>query len=562
MYLKNSLKDPDKLFVILLVIAGYLFMSFLGQVHLFDWDEINFAESAREMIVSGDYLTVQIDYQAFWEKPPLFFWMQVVAMKIFGVNEFAARFPNAVCGLVSLVVLYAIGARIKNKWFGLLWMLVYMGSILPFFYFKSGIIDPWFNLFIFSGIYFCYLYFYGPVVINRQVTIILSGLCIGAAMLTKGPVALLVYMLVFLLYWIWHHFQVHLKFRDIGLFAVAVALIGGLWFIIQAINGNFDIIVDFIQYQVHLFRSQGAGHGGFPFYHVVVLFFGVYPASIFALSGFYHKHQSVDFSRFRTWMIGLFLIVLVLFSIVQTKIIHYSSLCYFPLTFIAAYVIEGMMQGRFRIQNYQKVLLLGMGLLWGTIVMVLPLIDAYKQVLLEKGFVQGAFARGNIQADVGWTGYEVLIGGVYIGAVFFIVLYLIRRYLKISIVALFFINALFIYFTVLFITPRIEAYTQREAISFYQKHQHEDCYFEPLGFKSYAHYFYGKVQPKETKKAYQSEWLLSGDIPKTAYFVCKKPDKEKFLDQYPELQKLYEKNGFVFMVRYPDTSRAIKNGKE
>ena len=54
-----------------------LFIPFLGRAHLFDWDEINFAESAREMIATGDYLTVRINYLPFWEKPPLFIWMQV-----------------------------------------------------------------------------------------------------------------------------------------------------------------------------------------------------------------------------------------------------------------------------------------------------------------------------------------------------------------------------------------------------------------------------------------------------------------------------------------------------
>jgi 4-amino-4-deoxy-L-arabinose transferase-like glycosyltransferase len=83
-----------------------LFVPFLGQVHLFDWDEINFAEAAREMIVTGDWLNVQINYEPFWEKPPLFIWLQACSMSIFGVNEYAARFPNVVIGLVTLFILY------------------------------------------------------------------------------------------------------------------------------------------------------------------------------------------------------------------------------------------------------------------------------------------------------------------------------------------------------------------------------------------------------------------------------------------------------------------------
>jgi 4-amino-4-deoxy-L-arabinose transferase-like glycosyltransferase len=68
----------------------------IGSSALFDWDEVNFAECAREMIVSKDYFNVTINFQAFWEKPPLFIWMQALSMLIFGVNEFAARFPNVI----------------------------------------------------------------------------------------------------------------------------------------------------------------------------------------------------------------------------------------------------------------------------------------------------------------------------------------------------------------------------------------------------------------------------------------------------------------------------------
>ena len=120
-------------------IAGVLFFPFLGQVHLFDWDEINFAESAREMILTGDYMTVCIDYVPFWEKPPLFIWMQVLSMKVFGINEYAARFPDALCGVISLMFLFYAGRRWKNEQFGLIWAIVYMASLLPFIYFKSGI---------------------------------------------------------------------------------------------------------------------------------------------------------------------------------------------------------------------------------------------------------------------------------------------------------------------------------------------------------------------------------------------------------------------------------------
>ena len=67
-------RKKSNLYLAILILSGIIFfIPFLGRVHLFDWDEINFAESAREMIVTGNYHRVQINFQPFWEKPPFFF---------------------------------------------------------------------------------------------------------------------------------------------------------------------------------------------------------------------------------------------------------------------------------------------------------------------------------------------------------------------------------------------------------------------------------------------------------------------------------------------------------
>ena len=50
------------------VIAAFSFIHWLGRLHLFDWDEINFAEAAREMLVTGDYRLVQIGFQPFADR--------------------------------------------------------------------------------------------------------------------------------------------------------------------------------------------------------------------------------------------------------------------------------------------------------------------------------------------------------------------------------------------------------------------------------------------------------------------------------------------------------------
>jgi 4-amino-4-deoxy-L-arabinose transferase-like glycosyltransferase len=181
-----SFKYASYLFIALIGVV--LYVPFLGSVHLFDWDEINFAESAREMLVTGNYLDVQINYEVFWEKPPLFIWLQALSMHVFGINEFAARFPNALIGITTLMVLFTIGKKLINEKFGWIWMFAHALSVLTFLYFKSGIIDPLFNLFIFLGIYQFILFAQGDN--SKWYRTGLSAFFIGLAILTKGPVAL------------------------------------------------------------------------------------------------------------------------------------------------------------------------------------------------------------------------------------------------------------------------------------------------------------------------------------------------------------------------------------
>ncbi|HBG39954.1 MAG TPA: glycosyl transferase, partial [Porphyromonadaceae bacterium] len=216
----------------IVVIGALLFTTGLGRVHLFDWDEINFAESAREMLVSGDYLDVQINFETFWEKPPLFIWMQAFSMKLFGVNEFAARFPNALAGIITLLVLFFIGKRLRDESFGLLWSLLYACSFLPFFYFKSGIIDPWFNLFIFLGIYFMIRYTLPEHNDRQGLHAVLSAFFLGLATLTKGPVGFLIFALCFFVFLVLRRFRIDFRWKHVLAFIGVFAIVGGLWFIL------------------------------------------------------------------------------------------------------------------------------------------------------------------------------------------------------------------------------------------------------------------------------------------------------------------------------------------
>ena len=102
---------------------------------------------------------------------------------------------------------------------------------------------------------------------------------------------------------------------------------------------------------------------------------------------------------------------------------------------------------------------------------------------------------------------------------------------------------------ILLVVPKIEGYSQGAAIEFYEYLQDKDCYVETIGFKSYAHLFYTNKKEAANKNSHNRDWLLTGAIDKTAYFVSKITSAQDVTRDYPQLKEIYRKNGFVFWVR-------------
>jgi 4-amino-4-deoxy-L-arabinose transferase-like glycosyltransferase len=534
--------------LIITLVALLLFVPFLGTTHLFDWDEINFAEASREMLVTGNYAIPQIGFEPFWEKPPLFFWLQVICMKIFGVNEAASRLPNAVCGVLTLVLLYRLGKKLVNEQFGWMWVLIYAGSLLPQLYFKSGIIDPWFNLFIFLGVY--QLAAYADTRANRPAKrVLLAGLFTGLAVMTKGPVALLIVGLCYGVFAISSRFRNFMKPLHILYFLLVAALAGGIWFIALLANGQQHIITEFIVYQIRLFQTEDAGHGGPFFYHFIILLIGCFPAAALSLLSMRIGNRTNDTPRhFRLWMMILFWVTLLLFSIVKTKIVHYSSLCYFPLTYLAAVSFYHLYRRKWNLPTWNKWLQFGTGFLLSLVIIAITFIDQFKPYLLTPGRMKDQFARANLNAQVEWTGWEKLPGVILLAG---IVIFVLRAHKNIrsALVALFLTSLIGINLLIVLITPKVEPYSQGAAVEFYESRQGENALVEPLRFKSYAHLFYTMRPQRFTRSLADSIKQFNSHPEIPVYYVGKIQNREENEREMPYLQLLYEKNGFVFYRR-------------
>ncbi len=101
--------------LILAVCLGIPFFQYLGRLPLIDPDEGRYAEIPREMLEQGDLITPTLNYVKYFEKPPLLYWINAASIKLFGQNEFAARFPSALCGLLTVLATYIIARKLYGR---------------------------------------------------------------------------------------------------------------------------------------------------------------------------------------------------------------------------------------------------------------------------------------------------------------------------------------------------------------------------------------------------------------------------------------------------------------
>jgi 4-amino-4-deoxy-L-arabinose transferase-like glycosyltransferase len=99
----------------LLFIAILTFFLGLGRQAITDSDEAFYAEAAREMVESGDWLTPHFNYEDRWQKPVLYYWLTAATYLVTGPTEFGARLWSALSGLGLVLVAWRAAGRITHR---------------------------------------------------------------------------------------------------------------------------------------------------------------------------------------------------------------------------------------------------------------------------------------------------------------------------------------------------------------------------------------------------------------------------------------------------------------
>ncbi|MEP6698380.1 MAG: glycosyltransferase family 39 protein [Verrucomicrobiota bacterium] len=117
-------------------------------IPLVDRDEPRFAEASREMRERHDYVVPYFNNKYRFDKPPFIYWAQITSYRIFGENDFAARFPSAVAAALIAVLLFAWGRRLGNESVGWWAAIIFSLCFQTFIHARAAVADMWLVFFV------------------------------------------------------------------------------------------------------------------------------------------------------------------------------------------------------------------------------------------------------------------------------------------------------------------------------------------------------------------------------------------------------------------------------
>ena len=359
---------------ILLVFLGLFFILYffrLGSTGLIDVDEPRYAEAAREMLESGNFIVPYFNYEVRFDKPVFFYYMTALAMKIFGQNEFSARLPSVLSSLFCLVFLFYFTKKFYGSIFALLSVLVLMSSLEFAALSRFSIPDMTLTSFISCSIFSFFLGYNNLLLSNRFVHLQIKSFSIwylagfiflALAVLTKGPMAmLLVFIVLFPFFWWTRQLEYFLKNKSFWLGFLLFMFMVFPWFLLvhNATGGEFTKVF-FGLHNFQRYTSVVSGHSGPVFYYFLVILLGFMPWSFFLVQSIYFvlkKGVKDILPWFCLWWI---IVVLCFFSISKTKLLTYILPIFPACSILVALLFYEAIQQK----KYRDLLSIGFGILF------------------------------------------------------------------------------------------------------------------------------------------------------------------------------------------------------
>ena len=312
---------------------------------LIDRDEPRFAEASREMLERGDYVVPFFNNNYRFDKPPLTYWLQTLSYRVFGDNDFAARFPSAIAAALTAVLLFAWGRRIGPERLAWWAAIIFTFCFQTYVHAKAAVADMWLVFFMTAAYWAGYELLRdrlqpappaNPIAAPpQQRWWWIFYLSLAFAFLAKGPIGWMPLLTVVATK---HFLDVRLNRRFLFVTGIAFALsIVALWGLpaLMRTDGEFlrigigrhVVSRSFDVMQGHGAHSLWAYLGMLPFYFVTI-FLTFFPWGFsmpWLTRKLWRKRDLLD-----RYLLGGVAVVFIIFTLVKTKLPHYT-LPAFPL---------------------------------------------------------------------------------------------------------------------------------------------------------------------------------------------------------------------------------------
>ena len=273
---QSSTLHPGKI-LLLLMIYSLIWFGTLNYRHLIPSDEGRYAEMAREMLVTGDWVTPRYNGYKYFEKPPLQVWATAAIFQVFGIGDWQARLWTALTGFLTILAIGFTGTRIYNARAGWLAAVVLASSPMWVISGHFNSLDMGLSAFLVAAL--CSLLL-AQTSHNKSSCRNWMWACwvfMALATLSKGVIGAAIPAMVFVAYsistWDW---KIWTRLR---LFSgtIVFLLITAPWFILVAQRNPEFLEFFFIHEHLQRFTQDAHSRTGPIYYFVPLLLIGIIP---------------------------------------------------------------------------------------------------------------------------------------------------------------------------------------------------------------------------------------------------------------------------------------------
>lgn len=336
----------------LLLLCYFVFFFNIGNYALMDVDETRYVSMARDMFHTKDFLTLYLNGEYFFEKPPLYFWGECLSFALFGkVNEFTARFPVAMYGTLSTFLVYFTGKKFVSERYGFISAIVLATTLEFVILAKFAILD----IVVTTCIGFSVMFGFLTQIVedkNKKYFWWLFYVFSAFAVMAKGiPGFIVPFSVMFFVTLANKTFKEVFKPQFIIVGFLLFFLIVLPWHIVMfKIHDPLFFDEYIIKHHLNRFFSSSEIHREQPFYfYILTILWGLFPWIFSVIAVAIAKVKSIDFKNLKFSFRGqkyllfnliAFLVTLLFFSASKTKLITYILPIYFFTAPLIAFVWE------------------------------------------------------------------------------------------------------------------------------------------------------------------------------------------------------------------------------